>query len=263
MSDDLDDLLSPQPAPKKPKRGPNAPPAPGKRRRGRPTKAEAAAYAAQKAKELAEREPDDAVAGLGQNALPDAATFHRPVTRTFLATILGKQPRHLVKQLANCPVIDWTENGGARIPLYDFKTAIRYCVDPPAGLIAQWIKSQSSTTLPPLINKAFWEAEAVKQRVEKQAGDLWVTEDVLEVLGRTALTIKESVNLWIENLPGKASITTEQYNALRREAAGLLDDIHQRLVAMPAAQRTRSLVARVEDLASEASGATEDEPEDP
>lgn len=244
--DSYDDLLGPE------KRGPNAPPAPGKRKRGRPTKVEAAAYAALKAKEQAEMEPDPSIAGLGLTEMPDVTTFHRPVTRTFLATMLGKEPRRLVAQLAKCPVIGYgPTTGKGPTPLYDFKEAIRFCVDPPVGAIDQWIRSQSSTTLPPLLNKAYWDAMRSRQMVEERAKDLWRTEDVLDVLGRTALTIKDTAQLWIENLPGKASMTSEQYEALRREVAALLDDIHQRLVAMPAARQTRASVAEIEETIAE------------
>jgi len=243
--DDLDDLLGP---PRK--RGPNAPPAPGKRRRGRPTKAEAAAHAAQKAKELGDKEPDAAVDGLGANALPDAGAFHRPVTRTFLATVLGMEPRRLVKKLAQCRIIGYAEgkaSHGERVPLYDFKEAISYCVDPKIDLAA-WIKTQTPTSLPPMISKAFWDAEASRQRVMRNAGDLWETQDVLDVLGRVAITIKTTAQLWIEGLPGKASMTSEQYDALRREVAALLDDIHQRLVTMPSGAHTRSSLGAIEDM---------------
>lgn len=268
--DDFDALLgiSPPkpPAPRKPSaserakraaadtaaiRGPNAPPAPGKRRRGRPTKGEAAAHAAKKAAELAEREPDVAVDGLAQDEMPDATAFHRPVTRTFLATVLSVEPRRLVKRLANCPIVGWTNGRGGQVPLYDFKQAISYCVEPRID-IAQWIKSQNAMSLPPAINKAFWDAERSKQMVLERAKDLWRTADVLDVLGRTALEIKSTTQLWIENLPGKATLTTEQYDALRREVAALLDDIHRKLVEMPKERQTASSLREFEEMMSSA-----------
>ena len=39
------------------------------------------------------------------------------------------------------------------------------------------------------------------------ANDLWHTDDVLTVLGRLALIIKDESNLWIENLPGRESLS--------------------------------------------------------
>lgn len=187
---------------------------------------------------------DDALwNNLPPDAVPDPTVFRRPIHRTALATILGKEPRRLVAQLEACPVIAYT--GGGQ-PLYDFKEALRYVVEPAPDAIAAWIKSQSSTSLPPLISKAFWEGEAAKQRVLKAAGELWGTEDVLAVLGRTAINIKDTVQLWIENLPGRHTLTAEQYDALRRETADLLDDIYQRLVEMPKERQTRPSSAVLE-----------------
>jgi len=80
-------------------------------------------------------------------------------------------------------------------------------VDPKVD-IATWIKSQTPATLPVHINKAFWEAENSKLRWMERARHYWHDEDVLDVLGRTALAIKESAQLWVEDLPGKASMTS-------------------------------------------------------
>ena len=54
------------------------------------------------------------------------------------------------------------------------------------------------------------------------------------------MTIKETAQLWIENLPGKASMSTEQYQALNNMVAELQNDLHQRLVELPKHQQTES-----------------------
>lgn len=234
MADDLDDLLGSAPVQRRGGRP--------KGSKNRPKPAAAAKVVDQDDTALWEALPPDAV--------PDPTVLRRPISRTALATILGKEPRRLVNQLEPCPVIAYAKRGD---PLYDFKEALRYVVEPAPNAIAAWIKSQSSTTLPPIINKAFWEAEAAKQRVMRAAGDLWGTDDVLDVLGRTAINIKDTVQLWIEALPGKATLTTEQYSALERECGDLLDDIYQRLVEMPKERQTRSALGEIGDMLAEAS----------
>lgn len=248
--DDLDDLMGPAPKPaarRKTAAKPAAKPQPAKRPRGRPTKAQAAAHAEQMAAKMAEAEPDPAVEGLARGAVPDAAEFHRPVTRTFLATVLQIEPRRMVKKLARCPVIGYTNYRGDKTPLYDFKEAIAHCVEPKID-IGQWLKTQNAMSLPPHLNKAFWDAMRSRQMVEERAKDLWKTEDVLEVLGRTALTIKETCKLWVENLPGKASLSTEQYDGLGRAVDDLLADIHQRLVGEVKERHTRSSLGDLETM---------------
>ena len=82
----------------------------------------------------------------------------------------------------------------------------------------------------------------------ERARHYWHDEDVLDVLGRTALAIKESAQLWVENLPGKATMTTAQFEELQANVTELLDDIHERLVAVPAARRTESVARSMDDL---------------
>lgn len=251
-----DDLMSAFDEPER--RGPNAPPAPGKRRRGRPTKAEAAAHAAEKAAELAEKEPDPFVDGLAAGELPDATAFHRPVTRTFLATILGIEPRRLVKRLAKCPVVEWQTYKGDRIPLYDFKVAIAYCVEPKIDL-AKWLETQNPMTLPISVNKAAWEGLRARQLVMRDAGQLWHTNDVLAVLGETALVIKDTARLWLEGLPGREKLTTEQHEHLRSEVSGLLDEVHARLVEAPSKKATGSLADSYDGMVADATPGIEED----
>ena len=225
MSDDYADMLGLPPA---------------KRGRGRPRHVEATPA-------------DDPVLGLlADGDMPDAGAFHRPVNRTFLATLLGKEPRRLVKQLAKCPVVGYQQTSKGNIPLYDFKEAIGYCVTPKIDMV-EWIKTQSTATLPPLINKAFWDAQRSRQMVEERSRELWRTADVLEVLGRTALTVKETAQLWLENMPDKERMSAEQHDFLRSQVSGLLDEIHQRLVELPKQRQTRASIGEIEKMVDEMS----------
>lgn len=270
-ADDLDDLLGPPVL----KRVPPRPPQP-ERRPGRPSKAylaakqawddwharygDGAAPAAEdsgvdlleaeiEAQQAAAEEGDDEALRLGRGQVPDATAFFRPVTRTYLATLLNRQPRHIVKQLSRCPVIGYTAKG---LPLYDFAEAMSYCIEPKIDLML-WLKAQNAMSLPPHINKAFWDAMRSRQMVEERAGDLWRTADVLDVLARTALTIKETATLWIESLPDKDLLTTEQYESIRGAVNDLLTEVHRRLVEMPTHGAHRATSAEFERMVQEGS----------
>ncbi len=239
--DDLDDLLgdiSPKPE-KKPRKS---------KRIGRPPKGSQAPIipaAGAKAPALSKGDPD--LDELPDGELPDASAFTRPVRVNFLATILGTETRRLLPKLAHCPVIGYEMHRGKEVPVYDFKTAIAYLVEPKMD-IATWIKSQNAAHLPVQINKAFWEAENAKLRWMAAAKQYWHDEDVLDVLGSAAMAIKETTLLWVENLPGKANLTTEQFEALQGNVVDLLDDIHQRLVEIPATRKTRPVSRHAEDF---------------
>ena len=160
-----------------------------------------------------------------EGRVPDVMLFRRPVTRPWLATPVGREPRRIKEQLGQCPTVGYTKKGD---PLYDFMTAVAYLI-PPKIDGATWLRSQSTTTLPPLLMKALWEGVRARQLVELQAGDLWRTDQVQDVLGRTALMIKDRVMLWVEALPGKDAMTTAQYETVQREATALLDDIYKQI----------------------------------
>lgn len=187
----------------------------------------------------------DAEAMVATGQMPPTATFLQPVGVTFLAAITRMKPEQVKKKLKSCNPVSYHEKAGQVHPLYDFMDAIAYIV-PPKIDIADWIQTQNAATLPNHINKTFWEAMNAKQRFMAKAGHLWHDADVLEVLGRTAMTIREETRLWIENLPDKAEMTDTQYNALTKNVAELLEVVHQRLVEMPRDFRTVSQAETME-----------------
>lgn len=180
--------------------------------------------------------------------LPDPSVFHRPVGISFLAKVLGVETRRLHKKLANCPAVGFGTSGrGKGMPLYDFREAIKYCV-PPKMDLGVYIRSLgSSADLPPHISKQFWDGQNAKLRWMERARHYWHDEDVQDVLGRTAMEIKEATQLWIENLPGKATMTTAQHQAMLANVAELLDSIHQRLITLPSQRKALAVIASMDD----------------
>lgn len=167
--------------------------------------------------------------------LPHETEFLRPVGITFLANILKKQPYQLKKRLAKCPVIGWHEPAGRTStpqPLYDFLTAMSYLVTP-RGSIEDWFAQQNAASLPPYVNKMFWDSAHQRNRVMRSSGQLWHDEDVLIVLGRVSQTLRQEIRMWIEELPEKELLNTKQYQALGEACDRLINDIREQLVDMP------------------------------
>lgn len=220
MSDDpLGDLLGDTPAPsQEPKRDLLAEQI-AKQRRAR----------AMKGKRFDEPEKID------PEELPHETEFMRPVGITFLAKIIKKQPYQIQKRLAKCPVIGWHETAGktsAPQPLYDFLTAMSFLVAP-KGSLEDWFSQQNSASLPPYVNKMFWDSAHQRNRVMRSSGQLWHDEDVVIVLGRVSQTIRQEVRMWIEELPEKELLNTKQYTALGEACDRLTNNIREQLVDMP------------------------------
>lgn len=178
--------------------------------------------------------------------IPDPSAFLRPVGVSFIGTVFGIEPRRLHKKLKNCPVVGRGTHGrGKGAPLYDFKEACAYVIDPKIDL-ETWFSSLSTTTMPPIIMKAFWEALRTRNRVMEEAGDYWHTEDVQAVFGRMVMLIKDAMLLWIEDLPDKANLSDENYNALRRQVDELRAGIQQMVAEAAARPKTHSVAKDID-----------------
>lgn len=182
--------------------------------------------------------------------LPPALTFRKPVGVTFLADIVGKQPKQIQKRLEKCPVVSWEKHGQTSHPLYNFLEAMSYLV-PPKGDIEDWFAQQNQASLPPNVSKAFWDMANQRERALLAAGDLWHTDDVLAVLSRVSMTIRQTSKMWIEDMPGKHMLTDEQYQFLMDQIADLGNEVKRALEDMPNQART---LAHSESIREELDG---------
>lgn len=187
--------------------------------------------------------------------LPHEAEFLRPVGISFLAKVMRKQPYQIVKRLAKCPVIGMhkPQGGEKEQPLYDFMTAMSFLV-PPRGNIEDWFAQQNAASLPPYVNKMFWDSAHQRNRVMRSSGQLWHDEDVLIVLGRVAMTIRQEVKMWIEELPEKDLLSDKQYNALVDATNRLLDQVREQLIDSPKQFTTLSMAHSIKGELDAAGG---------
>lgn len=190
--------------------------------------------------------------------LPHITEFQKPVGITFLATIFEKQPQQIKRRLAKCPIVGWHKAAGVDQPLYDFKTAIAYLV-PPKGNIEDWFGQQNAASLPPFVNKMWWDSAHQRNRVMRSSGQLWHDDDVRLVLGRISMMIRQEVKMWIEDLPEKDLLNDKQYGALVDATNRLVDDVRKALVDMP--RETTSMADTIKTELDEAGVSLPDEDE--
>jgi len=210
---------------------------PPRKKRGRPTNAERDARLATMA----------ADADMGRIELPSSSLFYRPVGVKFLSEVFRMEQRTVNKKLMKCPIVELADERGRTVPKWDFKVAAGFLIEPKINLI-DYLTSLNSNNIPPHLNKMFWDAQNARAKWEANARHTWHDADVLKVLGDTAIHIRETTLLWIENLPGRTKISTEDYDALRVQVDGLLEEIKTRLIEQPALRRTQSVVQRMDDL---------------
>lgn len=168
------------------------------------------------------------------------------VTRSWLADAFRMDPKTVQKRLANCPMKGKRHSN----PVYDLALAAQYLV-PPRVDVSEFIKSMRPNDLPPILQSAYWDAQKKRQDWEINAGELWHTDDVVEVFAETFKVIKTSVTLWADNLEQTSGLTDAQRIALTEMSDALMADIYTSLVKQHERKQTPSQIAQIKDLESD------------
>lgn len=187
-------------------------------------------------------EEDDLIGGVEpeEKIRLDPAEVYGGVSANWLATMFGADKNTIKKKLAVSGIeIVGRRNGG---PLYRLSDAAAYLVKPKVDLVA-YIKSLRPNDLPPMLNEAYWSAMLKRQKWEENAGDLWRTEDVLEVLGDLNFQVRNTVNLWVEEVDRLDPLTDKQREIIVKQADRLLELFYNMLVELPGQRRTASSLA--------------------
>lgn len=170
------------------------------------------------------------------------------VSAHWLAQMFGADKNTIKKKLAkaNVPIAGYRGQN----PLYLLVEAAPYLIKPKVDIVA-YITSLRPNDLPPVLSDAFWSAMLKKQKWQENAGDLWRTADVLEVLGDLNLMIRSRVNLWAEDVDRAEGITDAQRKEINRLSDELLQSIHKALVELPSKRKTSSSLAEEDDVPEE------------
>jgi hypothetical protein len=151
------------------------------------------------------------------------------------------------KRLYDLPPIG-SQAGGH--PLYDFRQALPYLVTPRVDM-EKILASLSAGDLPPSLQKDVWDAKLKAQKWMQNAGELWPTDDVLEVLGEAFQRLKTTTQLWIDQISDNHSLPGPARQELVELVDALQIDLHKSLVAMPKEKATQSQMAQLDGVTDE------------
>lgn len=167
----------------------------------------------------------------------ELSDVHAGVSVTWLASVWGMGTESIKRKLADCPPMKREKNA----KIYNLRQAAGYLSEPKVN-IDEYIKRLRPGDLPPALSKDYWDAKLKRQKWELEAGDLWRTVDVLDVFGETFKHIRTTTQLWLDTVERTEVLSAAQRETLQRLADGLLEDIHRKLVQMPAERKTESLL---------------------
>lgn len=177
------------------------------------------------------------------------------VTVGWLSQMFRTDPTTVKKKLRDCPPIARRKAGY----VYDLKVAAQYLVKPVFD-IEQVMRQMKPSELPTHLQDAYWSAMRSRQKWEEDAGQLWRTERVMEVLGEVFQQIKFSIQLWPDHVRRAAGLSPEQRELLIQMGDALQAEIHRRLTELPNTRKTPS--TRAEHHVSEIAPSSTREPVD-
>lgn len=150
-------------------------------------------------------------------------------------------------RLRNCPVKDNRTRGTKmKVALYDIKVAARYLIAP-AYSTKEYMKSLKRGDLPPVLQQAVWDALLKRQKWEENAGELWRTERIREVLGSTFQTLKFTLQLWTETIERQSELSDEHRGIILELVDALQGDLYEALVKNMSEQETGAQISELEE----------------
>jgi hypothetical protein len=165
------------------------------------------------------------------------------VTLSWLCQVFKVSQYDAKKRLRDCPTKP-AQDGRVQA-VYDVAEAAKYLVAPVHD-IDEYMKTIKASDLPPHLQESYWSMMNKKQKWEENAGQLWRTEKVLEVLGDVFQLVKGSIQLWPDAVERSAGLNATQKASLRAQCDGLQKDIHQRLLQMPEDKATAASIDEFE-----------------
>jgi len=181
----------------------------------------------------------------GVNTPDDISGLHAGVTVGWLAQAFRMDPKTVKAKLAKCPTL----KAHARGYIYEFRVAVAYLI-PPKVDVEDFLRTAKIKDLPTRIQAEYWSAMRSKQIVEREAGNLWRTEEVLARFGEVFGMFKSTTQLWIEDMERSVVMTPEQRDFLTERVDTLLSSMHQKLTTMPTLSATPSSLDDFDDKPS-------------
>lgn len=138
---------------------------------------------------------------------------------------------------------------------YDIKEAAAYLVTP-AFSTADYLRAVKRGELPPALQQQIWDALLKRQKWEENAGQLWRTEKVREVLGGTFQTIKFTIQLWADTVEREVELLPDQRAIIVKLADKLQEEIYNSLVQRAAGEATGPQLDEMPDHVGESAVVT-------
>lgn len=227
--EEIDDLIGFAPEkrkPGRPRKDPSAGPPKPKRKPGRPRKVPSDASGQP-------HEADDVEIDLSSAKVYELLGG---VSVQWLAKAFTMTRHNVEIRLRNLRPIDIGKHGN---PLYSLPEAASYLVTPKFDM-NEYLRSVKPEDMPEHLRNPYWQAKIRQQTWQRNAGQLWPTEAVLERFSEVLLNIKTKIQQIPDTVERTCGLNIAQYKVVSAATDGILDEIHSELLKMASEKRTPS-----------------------
>lgn len=112
--------------------------------------------------------------------------------------------------------------------VYNIREAAGRLVQP-SYEIEEYIRQMSPQELPPLLNKEFWNGQRARIAYEKEMGNLWATEDVVELFSVLEQGVRQTWILLTDDIEREEGVTDGQRKVLRRISDAAINTFKDKL----------------------------------
>lgn len=99
----------------------------------------------------------------------------------------------------------------------------------PGYEIEEFIRQMSPQEMPPLLQKEYWNGQNARLKHEKELGNLWPTEDVVEFAAVLCQGVRQALILAVDDIDREEGFTSGQRKAFRRIMDGAITEMSEKL----------------------------------
>lgn len=168
--------------------------------------------------------------GLGAKINDDdtRAMLYEGASVNQLATLFNKRNQDVSRIIAIAKLTPSGERAG--YPIYKVADAAPWLIPPNEADVSEVIKNLSPKDLPAALTKEYWAAQHARLKFEEDRGDLWRTEEVVEVMGEAFKTLRMSLLLIPDQLEKMTQLTDQQRNLVLGMVDGVMHDLADSLI---------------------------------
>lgn len=168
--------------------------------------------------------------GLGAKLLDDEsrAILYEGASVNQLALLFDKKTTEVSRILAVAKVQPCGERKS--YPIYRVIDAAPHLIPPREADVADVIRNLSPKDLPPALTKEYWAAQHARLKYEEDRGDLWRTDEVIEMMSEVFKTLRMSILLMPDQLEKQSQLSDQQRNIVLNMIDGLLNDLADSLI---------------------------------